>query len=211
VTTRCLAVHVGLAALRTVWAATVNSSVGRGLAAEVVGIALVELAAVALWRLAKPGHARESLALLKAFNVAQALVALLQFLYTFEYYVADLRKLPDLGETAAKRLADEGAVSASAVPFWVETLRGFTVFLDLTLLLFVLFGVNTAHGLIMDKMQAQKARESKRAGAGAAQAAAATGAAASGGAAAVAVAELAATTVTAAKASDRTRARRRHA
>lgn len=166
-----------------------------------------------LWRAARPGHARESLPLLKAFNIAQAAIATLQFLYTFEYYVADLRKLPDLGEVAASRLLDDGAISAASLPYWVDFFRGFTVFMDLTLLLFVMFGMRTAHVLILDKMQAQKARESKRAAAlaaagGAAGKPAAAVAAGGGRAADEAVAT---TTATAAKASDRTRARRRHA
>jgi hypothetical protein len=215
-------VHFGFAVARAAWSYWANAAAGRSLAFEVVIIVALELACAALWRAAKPGHARESLPLLKAFNLAQMSVALLQFLYIFEYYVADLRKLPDMGEVAAKRLADEGVVKggAKSVAAWTETLRGLTLFLDLTLMLFVMFGARTAHVLILDKMRAQKAREQKRAGGGGGAVESTTGMAAfarrepaaaaaagngGGGAAAAAAA------VVAAKASDRTRARRRHA
>jgi hypothetical protein len=224
VITRCLMVHFGVSAVRTAWSSLINASVGRSLAYEVVAIAALELACAVLWRQAKPGHARESLPLLKAFNLAQMAIATLQFLYIFEYYVADLRELPDMGAVAARRLAAEGFLvgghGGGAAAAATETLRGFTLFLDLTLMLFALFGSRTAHVLIVDKMQAQKAREMKRAGAGAARPESTSGLAAfaprqaqqqaaAGNGGAAAAAEAAA--VVAAKASERTRARRRHA
>jgi len=224
VVTRCLMVHFGVAAVRTVWASLLNAAAGRALSYEITFIVALELLAAALWRAARPGHARESLPVLKAFNITQVLMAVLQFLYIFEYYVADLRKLPDLGAVAAERLAAEGLVSsepASLAPL-VDTLRGFTLFLDTTLLLFVLFGARTAHVMIMDKMEAQKARELKRAGGGAGGGAAAgtfepestTGLAALARKAPVVAAAAAdrdegAAVVKAAQATDRTRARRR--
>eukprot|EP00882_Tetradesmus_deserticola_P024422 GHRQ01026690.1.p1 GENE.GHRQ01026690.1~~GHRQ01026690.1.p1 ORF type:complete len:237 (+),score=87.12 GHRQ01026690.1:163-873(+) len=157
--------HITFLCLKLGWHFAVQQVAGFPLPTYVLGMAAGEVALLVVYSMAKLGSVRESLRLLKVFNMVQAVIAATEVLAGWIYHNG----------------TNEGGVAryknAEAMTKYITTthpgyspgtvlgnVQAFEMFLDLTLAAFLLMGTFLSHKMIVEKMQMKKEREGAGAG-----------------------------------------------
>ncbi|KAF8071254.1 hypothetical protein HT031_001337 [Scenedesmus sp. PABB004] len=161
---KCIALHLVFVMLKLAWYAGANAVSGMPFPRHVLGLAGGEGMLLFVLNEAKLGAAKESLALLKTFNMIQAFMTATEVLSAWIYHqgthtggvatYAYAHAVARWAVAAYPSLSPESALGAA---------KAAELFLDLTTSAFLALGTIVAHRMIVEKMAAKKDKDAARA------------------------------------------------
>ncbi|KAF6260537.1 hypothetical protein COO60DRAFT_1505809 [Scenedesmus sp. NREL 46B-D3] len=155
--------HIAFLCVKLGWHFAVQSLDGILMPRHALGMAVGEVALLLVYSMAKLGNVKESLTLLKVFNMVQSLITASEVLSGWAYHNGtNTGGVPtyENSEAMAKFIvAKYPGYNPGTV---LSSMKGFEMFLDLTLAAFLVMGTFVSHKMIVEKMQMKKERESVR-------------------------------------------------
>eukprot|EP00878_Enallax_costatus_P027633 GHUV01029770.1.p1 GENE.GHUV01029770.1~~GHUV01029770.1.p1 ORF type:complete len:222 (+),score=77.41 GHUV01029770.1:355-1020(+) len=149
--------HFTVLIVKIGWLYTADHLAGTGFPQPVLGMLVGEVALCVLYSVAKLGTVKESLPLLKLFNIVQSVLTATQVLSGWVYHQGTATEgVPTYQYAHAVAKALSARYPAYSIDTLGQYFKTLELFLDLTLVAFLVMGTFVSHKMIVEKMEMKK-------------------------------------------------------